>query len=210
MKKKSKTINTDSIVVFFVEGETDELFYKRLIEELRHESCKKGEKFKQDIKIIVKNLSGIGQYKTKAARIIRNKIKRNNRHCRCCVILCYDTDVFEFQSKPPFQWNEVAKELKKNGVDEVKFVKASHSIEDWFLIDTDGVLSFLGLPASKNKVNYASTGLVEIERLFKKANRMYIKGRKCEGFIESLNMKKILSFIFDDIKAIYEELIEQK
>ena len=210
MKKKSKTINTDSIVVLFVEGETDELFYKRLIEELRYDSSKRGEKFKQDIRIVVENLSGIGQYKTKATRIIRNKIKRNNRCCRCCVILCYDTDVFEFQSKPPFQWNEVAKELKKNGVNEVKFVKASHSIEDWFLIDTDGVLSFLGLPASKNKVNYASTGLVEIERLFKKANRMYIKGRKCEGFIESLNMKKILSFIFDDIKAIYEELIEQK
>ena len=70
-----------------------------------------------------------------------------------------------------------------------------------------GVLNFLNLSADKNKVE-RTRGLKEIERLFKKANRIYIKGLKCNGFIESLDMHKILLYISQDIKAIYEELLE--
>ena len=201
MNKKSKA---DNIVILFVEGATDELFYKRLIETLRKE---KGEKIKHNVQVIIENLKGIGQYKHKLSRIIKNKIKRDYRNCRCCAILCYDTDVFEFSSKPPLILGNIVKELKKDGVDEVKFIKASHSIEDWFLIDSDGVLIFLNLPADKNKVD-RTRGLKEIERLFKKANRVYVKGLKCNGFIECLDMRKILSYISQDIKAIYEELLE--
>ena len=76
------------------------------------------------------------------SRIIKNKIKRDHRNCRYCAILCHDTDVFEFSSKPPLIWENVVKELKKDGVDEVKFIKASHSIEDCFLIDSDGGIKF--------------------------------------------------------------------
>ena len=194
----------NNIVVLFVEGETDKLFYEQLIRELRKTNQ---ENFRQDIEIIIRNVKGIGQYKHKVSRVIKSEIKRNNPHCHCCAILCHDTDVFEFSSKPPFKWSEVITELKKSGVDKVKFVKASHSIEDWLLIDSNGVLNSLKLPQQKNKVNRSNSGLKELERLFKQAGKTYIKGRQCEGLIESLNMTKILSSIFDDLKAIHEELI---
>lgn len=198
----SKTNN--NIVVLFVEGETDKLFYERLVRELREE---KQEKFRRDIEIIIKNVKGVGQYKRKVARVIKSEIKRDNPHCHCCAILCHDTDVFEFSSKPPFKWSEVVAELKKSGVDKVKFVRASHSIEDWLLIDGDGVLDFLKLSKQKNKVNRSNSGLKELERLFRQAGRTYIKGKRCEGLIESLDMRKIVVSILGDLKAICEELI---
>ena len=49
-------------------------------------------------------------------------------------------------------------------------------------------------------------GQEKIKSLFKKANRMYIKGQRCEGFIENLNMEVILKEVPDELKTLYSIL----
>jgi len=46
----------------------------------------------------------------------------------------------------------------------------------------------------------------KLENLFKKANRVYIKGGKVSGFIESLDIKKIMVEICSEIKPLCKKL----
>ena len=62
------------------------------------------------------------------------------------VILCIDTDVFEFVKKPPVDKTAVKKSIEEAGAKKVCYIEARHSIEDWFLEDFEGVVSYLRLP----------------------------------------------------------------
>ena len=55
-------------------------------------------------------------------------------------------------SKPPINWSEVEAAFKENGVRNVIHIRAERSIEDWFLLDVDGIISFLRL-SKKTKVS---------------------------------------------------------
>ena len=202
MKISSKK---SDLVLLFVEGETDKLFFQRLIDEIRDENNKK---FRTDVKISIKNIRGVGHYKDKVTRIIKNEKIRNKSYTCRSVILCYDTDVFDFAPKPPVKLSSVVAEIKKLGIKDVKVVKVSQSIESWILIDIDNVLKFLDLPKNKNLLNRQKSGVKELENLFAKAGRTYIKGGKCEGLINCLDMKKILSTIRNEVIPIYEAVIQ--
>ncbi len=97
-------------IVLFVEGETEEEFYSCLIDYLRGlcPNCKS--KLEE---IIIINASGIGNYKSKVCRKFENEILIKYSHISSfTVFLCYDTDVFEYATKPPINRKEVEKQLK--------------------------------------------------------------------------------------------------
>lgn len=48
--------------------------------------------------------------------------------------------------KPPVDWSKVIKMLKELGTHEVLRVEAKTSIEDCFLLDIEGLRSFLKIP----------------------------------------------------------------
>ena len=56
------------------------------------------------------------------------------------VFLCYDTDVFEFTQKPSINWKEVENKLHELGVSKIYHLSADKCIEDWFLLDLQGIL----------------------------------------------------------------------
>lgn len=124
--------------------------------------------------------------------------------CEFCVALCRDTDVFELSQNPPIKWNEVESAFKENGVKKVIHIAAKHSIEDWFLLDTDGIISFLRLP-KKTKVS-GRNGYDKLKKLFKQANKMYYKGMKSNGMIERLDIDKIVQLIHIQLQPLYKEL----
>lgn len=189
------------LVIIFIEGDTEEDFYKKLIQIIREKhggglSCN----------IEVKNLKGIGNYQDKARRKFTKKIKIDypEDQYRYYIFLCYDTDVFEYAPKPPVDWKKVIDTLKNLGAEEVKEVKAIRSIEDWFLYDIEGLRTYLRIPKKRKLPEFR--GQKGIEQLFKIANKTYIKGRKCEGLVEKLDFNKILPKIKNEISSLCKAL----
>lgn len=188
-------------IVIFIEGETEEEFYSRIINQLH--SFAPERRFKVD-KLLVRNLKGIGNYKNRAKRVFEKDIISRNPDVSFTVILCYDTDAFELSSKPPVVWSEVEQELKVSGAKKVIHIKAKRSIEDWFLLDIKGMLQYLRL---KRTENIPKTGGAEtVKALFKRAGKVYIKGSATKGFVEALDIKVIMAVICHDLKRLCKEL----
>lgn len=136
-------------LVLFVEGDTEVEFYKQVIANAR----KLHPAGKFDTYIEYRSVGGVGGFKNIALRKFIKQVKtKYDNDCEFTVVLCSDTDVFEFASKPPVKWNEVKKELEANGAKKVIHVQAKRSIEDWFLYDLEGILKFLRL-AKNTKVS---------------------------------------------------------
>lgn len=196
MKNKKKCI------VIYNEGETEDEFYKLVLDEIKIKY--KLDKFNVD-KIVKKCLKGITKFDKKLLKIYERDIKTQYKGYEISVYLCYDTDVFEYEAKPPADWENVEKELKKMGANNVYHIKAEKCIEDYFLIDLDGICDFLKI--KKVKRVSGKNGVEKMKKLFKEGNRIYQKGFSCGKLVKSLNIKMILNEIEDVIKPLIDKLI---
>lgn len=188
-------------LVLFVEGDTEVEFYKQVIANAR----KLHPAGKFDTYIEYRNVGGVGGFKNIALRKFIKQVKtKYDNDCEFTVVLCSDTDVFEFASKPPIKWNEVKKELEANGAKKVIHVQAEKSIEDWFLYDLEGILKFLRL--AKNTKVSGKNGYDKLQRLYKQANKIYYKGIKSNGMIAHLDIDKIADEVKDQLNPLYKVL----
>ncbi len=187
-------------IVFFVEGDTEIEFFKALVQWLQLQEPQSG----RSHRIIYRNVKGIKNFQNKIVRIFNNQILRDNPGITIDVVLCYDTDVFEYARKPPVDWNLVMADLKNAGANRVIHIKARYSIEDWFLKDYSGILTFLRLP--QDTPLPGGTGIQKLKSLFKKANNVYIKGSNLKGFIQQLDMGKIINEITPELKPLIQAL----
>ena len=178
-----------------MEGDTEVDFYKKLISHLRE---KQGGRLY--CKVDVKNVKGVGKYQNKVCRIFEKSIKAQYPNYNYKVVLCYDSDVFEFSPKPPVDWDEVTSIIRGKGASEVKLVKAVTSIEDWFLYDIEGLCKFLKLSKKVKMTGYK--GQKGLSQLFLKANKTYIKGVRCNGLIDALDLNVIIPKIENEITII--------
>lgn len=174
----------DKIVAIFAEGATEIEFYKAVVMKARekigtHYACK--------VEYI--DMKGIGNYKKDALRKF-NKIKEHYPEKDIFAFFCIDNDVFEFSKKPPFNKKDIQIALQNAGAKKVVYIIANKSIEDWFLCDFEGVLNYLHLPRSTKKPK--GNGQKALKDLFKMAHKLYVKGSKTEGFIEKLDVLKIM------------------
>ncbi len=186
-------------LVLFVEGDTEVEFYKQVIANAR----KLHPAGRFDTNIEYRNVGGVGGFKSIALRKFTKEIKpKYEDNCEFTIVLCSDTDVFEFASKPPIKWNEVKKELIANGANNIIHVQAKRSIEDWFLYDVEGILGFLRL--SKNTKVSGKNGYDKLQRLYKQANKVYYKGIQSNGMIGRLNIEKIADAVKDQLNPLYK------
>lgn len=188
----------DKVVALFAEGPTEIEFYKAVVIEAREMM---GVPYSCEIEYI--DMKGIGNYKKDALRKF-NKLK--NDHCGkdIYVFLCIDHDVFEFSKKPPFNKGEVQKSLEEAGAKKVTYIIAKQSIEEWFLCDFEGVLNYLRLPKTTKRPK--GNGQDALKKLFKTANKLYVKGGRTEGFIAKLDVKKIMKTYCKSFKSLCESL----
>lgn len=188
-------------LILFVEGDTEVEFYKRVVANARRlhpANC-------FDTHIEYRNVKGIGGFKNNALRKFTKEIKpKYGEECIYTVVLCSDTDVFDFSSKPPIKWNEVEQEFRQNGVSQIIHVKARHSIEDWFLYDAESIMGFLRL--GKNTKLIGKSGYDKLQNLYKRANKVYFKGVKSNGMIDKLDINKIVNAAGDQLKPLYDVL----
>lgn len=183
------------VVVIFIEGDTEVEFYREFVKIVRTH-C--GGRLNCSVEIV--NASGIGQYKRKVLNIFCNRIKPKYQNAQFHIALCYDQDVFELEKNPPINWKDVTKLFYSAGAKKVQKIKAVNAIEDWFLYDIEGVLQYLHLP--RNTKIQSGSGADKLKDLFKRAQKIYIKGAKNGNFLKALNMEKILLNICPNIAPL--------
>lgn len=189
-------------LVLFVEGKTEVEFYKELIKYIR-ENHLSG---RLTHKIICRNVNGIGGFKKEVNRIFLKEILPKLDGYSVIVALCYDTDVFGYVQKPKINWSEIEKMLLQDGAERVIHIRAEKSIEDWFLIDKEGVNRFLKL---KPQVQASgANGYEKLKFLFKKANKVYTKGQEVKGFVQALDIGVICRKVSEGLNMLYKELEE--
>lgn len=189
-------------ILIYVEGDTEVAFYKAVVQAL-----KSGDTTSVMYqKIIFRNARGIGNFQNKAARVFRNQVLINHPGIIFDVALCYDTDVFQYSRKPPINWRLVEIDLISAGANHVYHIKAKKTIEDWFLLDYPGVLKYLKL--SLDTRSPSGDGIHIIQSLFKKANKLYVKGANLDGFIDQLDIVKIINGINKELKPLIRGLTD--
>lgn len=95
-------------LVLFVEGDTEVEFYKQVVANAR----KLHPAGRFDTSIEYRNVRGVGGFKSIALRKFIKEIKpKYDDDCEFTIVLCSDTDVFDFAPKPPIKWDEVKKNL---------------------------------------------------------------------------------------------------
>nr|WP_321356015.1 hypothetical protein [uncultured Draconibacterium sp.] len=179
-------MDTSKVIVIFTEGETDEVFFKKLIPILK-------ENGKTGIKIIIKNLKGIGRYEQKAPAKLKHEVIAKFPKTEIIVFCSYDLDVFDIpcQQKPPVDWTKTEKKLIEFGASKVFHIKADKMIEDWFLTDLEGLCKFLKIKPLKRVTG--KNAYFKIKGLFKRGNKIYQKGYNTNNFVDSLDVNKIYS-----------------
>lgn len=150
-------------------------------------------------------IKGIAKFQKKLVnKFSKEIVNKYGKDHDITVFLCYDTDVFEFGVQPPIDRVALEKDLRDSGAKNVVHIKANRTIEDFFMYDLDGIIKFLNI--KKPKKSIGSAGLQKLEFLFSKANKIYQKGYKCQGFIDSLDMNIIFKNICNEIKPLCIEL----
>jgi len=215
------------VIILLVEGDTDFSFYSRIRELLltNYQNT-------DNIRILRPiNIKGIGNYKTNAARqfefavekflrenkpIKNHKLKKSEQKAPKIqyifhAFMCIDTDVLDlaqkparFRKNPPINENDTKQSITdKGGIPH--FIKAVYAIEDWFLEDSKGIITYLKIdkiPKYKNELS----GAEKLATIFKLGHKIYTKGGKSEGFIDCLDVEQILNNHREDFKELLDLL----
>lgn len=185
-------------IVIFVEGETERVFYTALLNFLDSTLATT----RKVSPVIVKNIKGVGNYSSKAAAVFKGDVLRNNKSVDFRVYCAYDTDVFELKQKPPVSWSKVEADLIELGALTVEHIKAVKMIEDWFLIDINGLCNYLSISIPKNLKGKNANE--KMKTLFMKKNKIYTKGSYCHKFIDHLDFNLITSKLSKEFKNLIQ------
>jgi hypothetical protein len=174
-----------AVTEIVMEGDTEDIFYKSLI---KYWSKLYGP---PSCKLCFMNIRGVGRFGSKVPAKYKNEICVKYPKTMHNIFLAYDTDVFELQQKPPVDWLKIEEKLKSDGAHSVRHIRAEKTIEDWLLLDIEGICQNL---RKKNVTKIkGSSGLEKIQKLFKSANRIYQKGYNSNGLVNSLDIGKIVN-----------------
>lgn len=139
---KTKQTKLPPHVLLFVEGDTNEVFFKALTEYYASVSTSPLLSFD------VCNLKGVTRYSSKLLAKLKNEylpMARNNGYSIKAVCCSYDTDVFEAKQPMIVNWETIDKSVKRMGIEEFIRVGVKSSIEDWILDDVSSIYKYLHL-----------------------------------------------------------------
>ena len=174
-------------VVIFVEGDTDEVLFKSLIEHYRTVSKTELRPCK------ICNLKGVTRYSSKLVAKLQNEYlpEARKKGYQIQTICCsYDTDVFEVRNPLIVNWDTLRKTVKRMGIQEFLQLGIRSSIEDWLLCDMEGVCRYLGLTTIPKSLK-GNDGNAKLNDLYSKARRIYQKGYQVKELVASLDMSVI-------------------
>lgn len=202
MAMAKKKLMNPSHVLIFVEGDTDEVFFKALIDYYASVSSNKL------LPYDVCNLKGVTRYSSKLLAKLKNEYlptAKTGSYKIKTVCCSYDTDVFEVKQPQIVKWDAIGKSVKRMGIDEFIRVGVKSSIEDWILDDVHGICNFLRLkqvPSSLKGIN----GYQKLLDLYNKARKTYKKGYETKELINALDMSAIRNKRQDVLAPLEEAL----
>lgn len=176
-------------VVIFVEGDTDEVFFKALLEYYKSVSQT------ELVSCEVCNLKGVTRYTSKLLAKLKNDILPDAKSKNICIrtVCCsYDTDVFEVRNPLMVNWDSIRKSIKRMGVDDFIRIGVCSSIEDWILDDMEGLCAYLKLKQMPKSLKGAD-GNAKLCDLYSRARRTYSKGYATREMIKALDIATIRS-----------------
>ena len=185
MAKQNETKPTQ--VVIFVEGDTDEVLFRALLEHYRTVSKTELRPCK------ICNLKGVTRYSSKLVAKLQNEYlpEARKKGYQIQTICCsYDTDVFEVRNPLIVNWDTLRKTVKRMGIQEFLQLGITSSIEDWLLCDMDGICRYLGLTTIPKSL-IGNDGNAKLNDLYSKARRIYQKGYQAKELVASLDMSVI-------------------
>lgn len=185
MAKQIETKPTQ--VVIFVEGDTDEVLFRALLEHYRTVSKTELRPCK------ICNLKGVTRYSSKLVAKLQNEYlpEARKKGYQIQTICCsYDTDVFEVRNPLIVNWDTLRKTVKRMGIQEFLQLGIRSSIEDWLLCDIEGICRYLGLTTIPKSLK-GNDGNAKLNDLYSKARRIYQKGYQVKELVASLDMSVI-------------------
>lgn len=138
---KTKLVNHPHVLIF-VEGDTDEVFFKAIID--YYASVSNNPLLPYNIC----NLKGVTRYSSKLLAKLKNEYlptaKTGDYKIKtvCC---SYETNIFEVKQPQIVKWDAIEKSVKRMGIDDFIRIGVKSSIEDWILDGVQGVCNFLRL-----------------------------------------------------------------
>lgn len=196
MGKQQKTKQLQ--VMVFVEGDTDEVFFKSLLDYYRSVSQT------ELLPCRICNLRGVTRYSSKLLAKLKNEIlpDAQKKGLKIQAICCsYDTDVFEVRNPLIVDWGALQKTVRRMGIEQFIRLGIKSSIEDWILCDIEGVCRFLGVSAVP-KMLKGNDGNEKLNDLFNKARKTYQKGYQTKELMAMLDMGAIRNKNADTLAAL--------
>jgi hypothetical protein len=200
MTKHEKSL--PSRIVIFVEGDTDELLFKALLDYYKSISPSGLQP------CMVCNLRGVTRYTSKLLAKLQNEYlpdARKNGYTIQTVCCSYDTDVFEKGNPLIINWGVLKKSVHRLGISTFIQIGVHDSIEDWILDDMEGVSRFLKLKETPKSLK-GRDGYEKMLDLYGRARKLYQKGYATRELIAVLNMDVIRRKRRDAL-ALLEEAI---
>lgn len=179
--------NSKVQVVLFVEGDTDEVLFKALIDYY------KGISKTELNSCIICNLRGVTRYTSKLIAKLQNEYIPDARkggykiQTVCC---SYDTDVFEVRNPLMVNWDALRKTVSRMGIKDFIQLGIRSSIEDWILCDIESVCRYLKLKSIPKSLK-GNDGNTKLNNLYGKVKRAYLKGYQTKELIVALDMAVI-------------------
>ena len=189
-------------VVLFVEGETDEVFFKALIDYYRTVSTTELHPCR------IYNLRGVTRYSSKLLAKLKNEFlpETKNKGYKIQTVCCsYDTDVFEVRNPLMVDWNALKKAVNRMGIEELIQLGIKSSIEDWLLCDLESICRFLKLKDLPKSLK-GNTGDEKLNDLFGKAKKVYQKGYQTKDLVTALDMGVIRTKNMDVLEPLEKAL----
>ena len=188
-------------VVVFVEGDTDVVFFRALLDFYRTSSATPIATYE------VHNLKGVSKYNAKFEGKLRHDIipksQKAGRQIKtvCCT---YDTDVFEYNEQPVVNWAAIRKIVSKLGLGFCE-VRVQSMIEDWLLDDMSGLCRYLGIREIPRSLQ-GNSALERMQRLFRMKGVLYNKGYDIATFLPILDISIIRNKRRDALKDLEDAL----
>ena len=174
------------VSLLLVEGETDELFWKRV-----------KSKSLNSYRVIIKELKGLFNINKKATdKIVEYCDKHTDELVR--IYCCFDRESRDGRT-PGFELKTIIREIRERNISSVLSIDeiiATQQTESWFFWDIDTIYKYLEVPHSRRKKNayrlpkkYTYHDMI---KLFHNHGKVYHKGKRCQHFIRQLNLDIII------------------
>jgi hypothetical protein len=181
-KQSGKGIYRGKTALFLVEGETEVLFYDKILENYAPRISRR-----------IVNLKGNFNINNKIIDASLN-FGRNNPDVKFEVFVCLDQERI---GSPPYNHSYCLAEISKNEPDfqQLHGVVVTLMLESILFLDIAGIFAFLRVPTHRRSFskfkNFRNLTHRDMSRLFDSAGKIYRKGKKCESFLESLDFEVI-------------------